>query len=148
MNRKEEAISLFKDGFNCSQAVLSVFSDELSIDREMALKIATGFGGGSRNGELCGAVSGALMVLGMKDGHFIKGDNDRKSRSYGLAKEFTDRFKEVQGDIVCKNLLGYDLSNPDEYKILDEKGLFMSECPKYIESAIEVLESMLSSKNL
>lgn len=58
MNRKEEAVQLFEGGFNCSQAVFSVFSNELSIDKEIALKIATGFGGGARNGELCGAVSG------------------------------------------------------------------------------------------
>ncbi len=148
MNRKEEAISLFKDGFNCSQVVLHAFADELNIDKEFALKITTGFGGGSRNGELCGAVSGALMVLGMKDGHYIKGDSTRKGRSYGLAKEFTDRFREVQGDIVCKKLLGYDLAKPDEYKILIDEGLFSSECPKYIESAIEVLETMIATKNI
>lgn len=75
---KEEAIALYKKGFNCTQAVLTVFSDDLQIDREMSLKISTGFGGGLRNGELCGSVSGALMVLGMKDGHYIKGDSDRK----------------------------------------------------------------------
>lgn len=148
MNRKEEAVSLFEDGFNCSQVVLNAFADELNLDKELALKIATGFGGGSRNGELCGAVSGALMVLGLKYGHYIKGDSERKSRSYGLAKEFTDRFREVQGDIVCKRLLGYDLANPDEYKVLVEKGLFSSECPKYIESAIEVLEKLIIINNL
>lgn len=145
MTRKEEAMVLFEDGFNCCQAVFSVFSEELLIDRELALKVATGFGGGARNGELCGAVSGALMVLGLKEGHYIKGDTERKARSYELAKEFTDRFKEAQGDIVCKNLLGYDLSKPDEREILVDKGLFKSECPKYIGCAIEILENMISS---
>ena len=144
MNRKEEAVQLFEGGFNCSQAVFSVFSNELSIDKEMALKIATGFGGGARNGELCGAVSGALMVLGLKNGHYIQGDVKGKEQAYKLAKEFTDRFRELQGNIVCKDLLGYDLSDPDDYKLLVDKGIFKTECPKFIESAIEVLESMLS----
>ncbi len=148
MDKKEEATLLFEDGFNCCQVVLSVFNDELDLDRELALKLATGFGGGSRNGELCGAVAGALMVLGMKDGHYIKDDNDRKIRSYGLAKEFTDRFREVYGDIVCKNLLGYDLSKPDEYKILAENGLFKTECPKYICTAVDILERMIVNKSL
>ncbi len=144
MNRKEEAVQLFEGGFNCSQAVFSVFSNELSIDKEMALKIATGFGGGARNGELCGAVSGALMVLGLKNGHYIQGDVKGKEESYKLAKELTNRFRELQGNIVCKDLLGYDLSDPDDYKLLVDKGIFKTECPKFIESAIEVLESMLS----
>ena len=144
VSRKEEAIKVFQGGFNCSQAVLSVFTDELSIDKEMALKIATGFGGGARNGELCGAVSGALMVLGLKNGHYIQGDVKGKEQAYKLAKEFTDRFREQQGNIVCKELLGYDLSNLDDYKLLADKGIFKTECPKFIECAIEVLESMLS----
>lgn len=145
MNRKEEAVQLFEGGFNCSQAVLSVFANELSIDKKMALKIATGFGGGARNGELCGAVSGALMVLGLKNGHYVQGDVKGKEQAYKLAKEFTDRFRELQGNIVCKDLLGYDLSDPDEFKVLVDKGIFKKECPKFIESAIEVLESMLSN---
>lgn len=147
MEKINEAISIFEDGFNCAQAVLSVYSNDLLIDRELALKIASGFGGGSRNGELCGAVSGAIMVLGLKDGHYIKGDNELKHRSYRLAKEFTDRFREVHGDIVCKNLLGYDLSIPEEYKILEEKGMFKTECPKFISTAVSILETMLENKD-
>ena len=115
MTKKQEAIQLFEEGFNCSQAVLGAFSKDLNLDQEMALKIATGFGGGSRNGELCGAVAGALMVLGLK---------------------------EEQGSIVCKDLLGYDLSKPEEYQILVEQGKFKTDCPKYISCAIELLENL------
>ena len=143
MDRKIEAITLFENGFNCSQAVLGAFTQDLSIDKKTALKIGTGFGGGARNGELCGAVTGGLMVLGLKDGHFTKDDQAGKLRSYELAKEFTERFGQAQGDIVCKNLLGYDLSNPEEYKILEDKGSFKTECPKYIETAVEILEEMI-----
>lgn len=74
MSRKEEALRLFESGFNCNQAVLTAFSGELGIDKETALKIGTGFGGGVRRGDVCGAVSGAVMVLGMKQGHYIEGD--------------------------------------------------------------------------
>lgn len=148
MDRKTEALELFSSGFNCSQSVIAVFCDDLSVSREVALKITTGFGGGLRNGELCGAVSGAAMVIGMKEGHYIKGDNESKSKSYRLTKEFTDEFRAVNGDIVCKKLLGYDLSKPEEYIILDEKGAFQTECPKYILSAIEILEDMICSEKL
>lgn len=148
MNKQDEAVSMLQNGFNCSQAVFSVFADTLHLDKELALKIGSGFGGGAGNGELCGAVSGALMVLGMKDGHYIQGDHERKARAYGLAKEFTDRFREAQGDIVCRTLLGNDPSKPDEHKIIAEKGLFTTECPKFVASAVDILETMLSEKNL
>lgn len=141
MTKKQEAIQLFEEGFNCSQAVLAAFSENLNLDQEMALKIATGFGGGARNGELCGAVSGALMVLGLKNGHSVKGDTLGKQNAYKEAKEFTDRFREQQGSIVCKELLGYDLSKPDEYQFLVEQGKFKTDCPKFISCAIELLEN-------
>lgn len=142
MTKKQEAIQLFEEGFNCSQAVLGAFSKDLNLDQEMALKIATGFGGGSRNGELCGAVAGALMVLGLKEGHYIKGDTEGKQNAYQVAKEFTNRFKEEQGSIVCKDLLGYDLSKPEEYQILVEQGKFKTDCPQFIRCAVELLENM------
>jgi C_GCAxxG_C_C family probable redox protein len=142
MTKKQEAIQLFEEGFNCSQAVLGAFSKDLNLDQEMALKIATGFGGGSRNGELCGAVAGALMVLGLKEGHYIKGDTEGKQMAYQAVKEFTNRFREEQGSIVCKDLLGYDLSKPEEYQFLVEQGKFKTDCPKYISCAIELLENL------
>lgn len=142
MTKKQEAIQLFEEGFNCSQAVLGAFSKDLNLDQEMALKIATGFGGGSRNGELCGAVAGALMVLGLKEGHYIKGDTEGKQKAYQVAKEFTNRFKEEQGSIVCKDLLGYDLSKPEEYQILVEQGKFKKDCPQFIRCVVELLENM------
>lgn len=76
MSKKEKALNYFSQKFNCSQAVLSTFAEELGISEELALKIGTEFGGGARRGELCGAVSGALMVLGLKYGHFHKGNDE------------------------------------------------------------------------
>lgn len=143
MNKIEEAHELFRQGFNCGQAVLSVFRDEISIDKETALKIATGFGGGARNGELCGAVTGAIMVLGLMHGHSDKDDLESKSSAYAMTKDFTDNFRSVHGHIVCKILLGYDVSIPEEHKILENQGAFDTQCPKFIESAIAILEEML-----
>jgi len=148
MNKKELAKKIFQDGFNCTQAVLSVFCDELKLEKDLALRIGTGFGGGARNGELCGAVSGALMMIGLKNGHSVQGDNETKQKAYNQSKLFTDEFKRCNGDIVCKNLLGYDLSIPEEYKYLDEKGLFKTECPIYICSAVEILERFLQEEKI
>lgn len=144
MNKTDKALELFSNNFNCSQAVLTAFAPDFGLDEKLALKLGTSFGGGARNGEMCGAVSGALMVLGLKYGHFDAADSEQKSRAYSIAVEYTKRSKEANGSIVCRDLLGYDLSKPDEMACIKEKGLFVDVCPKAIKSAVEILESVLA----
>ncbi|MGN0674353.1 MAG: C-GCAxxG-C-C family protein [Oscillospiraceae bacterium] len=144
MNKTDKALELFSNNFNCSQAVLTAFAPDFGLDEKLALMLGTSFGGGARNGEICGAVSGALMVLGLKYGHFDPADNEQKSRAYSIAVEFTKRYKEANGSIVCRDLLGYDLSKPDEMACIKEKGLFGEVCPKAIKSAVEILESIIA----
>ena len=144
MNKTDKALELFSNNFNCSQAVLTAFAPGLGLDETLALKLGTSFGGGARNGEMCGAVSGALMVLGLKYGHIDSSDNEQKSRAYSIAVEYTKRFKEANGSIVCRDLLGYDLSKPEELTCIKEKGLFGEVCPKMIKSAVEILEAVLA----
>ena len=144
MNKSDKALDLFSRNFNCSQAVFTAFAPDFGVDEELALKIATSFGGGARNGEICGAVSGALMVLGLKYGHFISDNSEQKSRAYDIAVEYTKRFKELNGSIVCRDLLGYDLSVPEEMACIKEKNLFSDICPRMVKCAVEVLESVLA----
>lgn len=144
MNRSEKALTLFAKGFNCSQAVLTVFADDFGIEEELALKLGTQFGGGARNGEMCGAVSGALLVLGLKYGHYEQGNTEQKSKAYSIACEYTRRFKEKNGSIVCRELLGYDLTKPEDSECIKEKNLFGTVCPAMIKSAVEVLEGILA----
>ncbi|MDA3851285.1 MAG: C-GCAxxG-C-C family protein [Spirochaetaceae bacterium] len=147
MNRRDEAIEIFNCGFNCSQAVLSVFCDHLDFDKETALKISTGFGGGMRKGEVCGAVTGAIMVLGLKEGHFAVGETKAKSKAYELVKDFESRFEKLNESIICKNLLKYDLSVETELAMIKEKGLFDVICPKVIADAIDIIEEILILKD-
>lgn len=144
MNRSEKALTLFAKGFNCSQAVLTVFADDFGIEEELALKLGTQFGGGARNGEICGAVSGALLVLGLKYGHYEQGNTEQKSKAYSIASEYTRRFKEKNGSIVCRELLGYDLTKPEDSERIKEKNLFGTVCPAMIKSAVDVLEGILA----
>lgn len=144
MNKADKALELFTNNFNCSQAVLTAFSPDFGLDEELALKLGTSFGGGARNGEMCGAVSGALLVIGLKYGHYNASDNEQKSRAYAIAVEYTKRFKEANSSIVCRDLLGYDLTNPEEMSCIKEKGLFAVVCPKMIKSAVEILEDILA----
>lgn len=143
MNKADRALQLFSNNFNCSQAVFTAFATEEGIDEELALKLATSFGGGARNGEMCGAVSGALMVLGLKFGHINSEDDEQKHRAYSLTEEFTRRFKEKNNSIVCRDLLGYDLSKEEEFEIIASKGLCRTVCPLMVKDAVEILEEMI-----
>lgn len=144
MTKAEKALELFSNNFNCSQAVFAAFAPDFGIDEKLALMLGTSFGGGARNGEMCGAVSGALMVLGLKYGHFRPENNEQKARAYAIAAEYTKRFKEANKSIVCRDLLGYDLSVHEEMERIKEKNLFADICPKMVKSAVEVLEGILA----
>ena len=99
MNRAEKAESLFTSGCNCSQAVFVAFADELGLDEELARRIACGLGGGvGRMREVCGAVSGAALVLGMRHG-------PDKMAAYPVIQDFCAKFKEKFGSIICRDLL-------------------------------------------
>ena len=144
MNKKEKALEVFSSNFNCSQAVFSVFAEEYGLDKEIYLKIATSFGGGMRKGEVCGAATGALMGLGLNHGHYINEDLESKDKGYALTRQFVKEFEEINGSIICKILLGYDLSKEEELKILKEKDIFKSVCPRCIENAVDILERILA----
>ena len=144
MTKSEKALELFSSNFNCSQAVLTAFAPDFGLDEKLALMLGTQFGGGARNAEMCGAVSGALMVLGLKYGHFESENNEQKQRAYAIAVEFTKRFKERNGSIVCRDLLGYDLTKTEDSACIKEKNLFRTVCPEMIKSAVEVLEGVMA----
>lgn len=144
MNRAELAVSIFKEGFNCSQAVLSAYAEKLGLERELALKISGAFGGGmGRMGEICGAVTGAFMVIGLKYAKTRVEDEEKKEKAYNLVREFVRRFKNKNGSIVCKELLGFDISTPEGMKQIKERNLFSVLCPKFVQDSAEILEEIL-----
>lgn len=145
-SKVEKSATYFRNGFNCSQAVFTAFATDYGIAEETALKIATQFGGGARKGEMCGAVSGALMVLGLKYGHFNMNAPEEKRTAYKKAEEFMDRFIEKKGTVVCRELLGYDVSKPEDMEKIKELDLFQSTCPKMIQCATEIVEQMLKEE--
>ena len=144
MSRVEQAVSCFKEGFSCSQAMLSTYGLEFGLDRETALKVAGAFGGGmGRMGETCGAVTGAFMVLGLKYGNTRAEDMEAKKNTYSLVKEFVNRFKSRNSSIVCRELLNCDISTPDGMELAKEKNLFTTLCPKLVLDAAEIIEQIL-----
>jgi C_GCAxxG_C_C family probable redox protein len=142
--RSEKAVSCFED-FNCAQSVIATCGPELGLDRESALRVAGGLGGGmGRLGEVCGAVTGAFLVIGLKHGKSSPEDDESetKEKAYALVYEFADRFRARNGAILCRELLGCDISTPDGRAQAKEKGLFSDLCPKLVGDAVEILEQM------
>ena len=138
----KRAVDYYGRNFNCSQGVFTTYAIEHGIDEKLALKLATNFGGGARKGEMCGAVSGALMVLGLLYGHSESEDPDTKARAYAMSEEYMNRFIRRNGSVVCRELLGYDLSKPEEKAVILEKDLFRTFCPDMIRSAVEILDEL------
>ncbi|OAA83865.1 C-GCAxxG-C-C family protein [Clostridium ljungdahlii] len=142
--REDEITELFKQGFDCGQVVLTNFAKELGMDTEQANKVAASFGGGMFCGETCGAVIGALIAIGLKYGHYLKDTPNTKNQNIAKVTEFREKFLMRYDSTVCKELLGYDISKPEEMKIILEKGLLFSFCPKLVAYVTEILTEILS----
>jgi C_GCAxxG_C_C family probable redox protein len=140
----QRATERFEQGFSCSQSVFSAFAPQLDLSDEVAFKIASPFGGGiARQGETCGAVTGALMALGLKYGPGSGGSNDKM---YEISQEFLQKFKEAHASTQCKQLIQFDLSQPPDLQAARQSQVFKSICPKLVETAAGIVQSMLSSK--
>lgn len=143
MSKVESAVETFKSGFNCCQSIISVYGPDLGLNKDLALLISSGFGGGlGRSGEVCGAVTGAIMVLGLKSGYTIF-SNDAKEKIYSIVRDFIAIYKERNNSILCRDLLGVDMGTPEGKKLVHEKGLTAILCPKFIKDSAEILEEIL-----
>lgn len=144
MNRSEIVVNNMQvDKMNCAQSVLAAFCEELGFKKDDALRIAMGFGGGmGHTGGMCGAVTGAYMVIGLKT-NLINNDLPAcKEKAYALVHEFDDRFKQRHPSALCGDLLGYDLRNPELMEAAKEAGVFATKCPAFLREAVEILESL------
>ena len=144
MTKTEEALNYFKDGFSCSQAVLCSFAKDFGLEEAHALKLSGSFGGGvARMNSMCGAVSGALMVIGLKYGKTDAANDEQKELNYKNAQQFATEFKLKNKSVMCTDLLGVDLSNPEAGAYMKKNNLSEIVCRKAIRDAIEVLEQIL-----
>jgi|LSQX01.3.fsa_nt_gb C_GCAxxG_C_C family probable redox protein len=147
MNKQEYAIKCFDSGFNCAQSVFSAFCEDYGLEKSQALKIACSFGAGMGYlDEVCGAVSGAFMVLGLIYGQNDEKDAQKKALTYLKVKEFAKRFREINGTINCSELLNCSLGDETQLKAARQTGLFREKCPQYIRDAVAILEEMIAEK--
>lgn len=145
MTNAEHALFLFRNGYNCAQSIFSTFGPLFGLDEDTCLKVACPFGGGMAClGNVCGAVSGALMVIGLFRGKGVDDDEDCKAHSYKMVRIFIDDFQSRHGSIVCRELIGFDLCKPEEYERAKNEGIFSQKCESYVISSAEILEKMLA----
>ena len=139
----QTAQNRFTQGFNCSQAVFSAFASDLGIQDDIALKLASPFGGGvARQGDVCGAVTGALLALGLGRGSATV---EEKDETYCLAEDFIQRFRERHGSILCRELIGLDISMPDGLQSAREQKVFNTICPGLVKDAVEIVSELLDN---
>ncbi len=151
MTHSQKAGELFASGYNCAQAVFGAFCDVTGVDETTTFRLSSSFGGGmGRMREVCGAVSGAFMVLGTLYG-YAEHEDKAKSELYAMVRDFADRFRNENGSIVCRELLSgagipKDTSNepeertPEYYK--------KRPCREYVEMAAQILDEMIAQKGL
>ena len=109
----QQAVQNFKSGYNCAQSVFLAFSSEFGFDDETALKLSSSFGGGmGRMREVCGAVSGSFMAIGMKKGYSDPKDNDAKMALYALIQQMAGDFRAEAGSIICRELIAEGNTGP------------------------------------
>ena len=144
MNEIDKALSFFSHGHNCSQAILKVYGPEYRIDEDLSYKIASVLGGGiARTGNTCGAVTGALMVIGLRYRNSDIEDQENRDLTYEIGKEFIDKFESINGTIKCKDLLGCDISTPEGYEKATSNNVFNDLCPKFVKDSAEILNTIL-----
>ncbi len=114
MDHGRYAAELFLQGYNCAQSVVVAFCDLTGMEKSYAARLSSSFGGGmGRMREVCGAVSGMLLVAGLLYGYDTPGDDEIKHRHYQLVQELSGRFREQVGSIVCRDILNNPPSDPN-----------------------------------
>lgn len=143
MTKEERALRYYADRFHCSQAVLAAYADEFGLTEEQALKLGACLGSGMRKGHMCGACTGALMVLGLRYGQADKYDLESRNKANQATDRFLDRFAAENGSYICNDLLGCDISTEEGIMYATKNKLFTDFCPGMVASAMRILADMM-----
>lgn len=139
------AADLFKSGYNCAQSVFAAYADLFGMDFQMALKMSSAMGGGvGRMREICGAVSAMAMLAGLKEGNDDPENEEAKAHIYALVREMSGRFREKEGTIICRELLGIEgMEESAKPSVRTAEFYATRPCPRLIAEAAEIIEEVL-----
>ncbi|MGE5123452.1 MAG: C-GCAxxG-C-C family protein [Acidobacteriaceae bacterium] len=136
----EQAVAFYMQGYTCAQSILASFAARYGLQKELAFRIGEPFGAGtSCTSDMCGSVTGAIMVLGMQYGSIHSDDEAARYSTYQCVNELIQRYNAIHGSIQCSDLLGYNLSDPQQLRTVMEKGLFLQLCPLLVRDAAQIL---------
>jgi C_GCAxxG_C_C family probable redox protein len=129
----------FSEGYNCAQSVLLTMFEHWKGKNDLIPKVATAFGGGiGRCGSVCGALTGGIMAISIK-----YGTNDtsleKRLKAYEVTQKFYRKFLQCHGSSICQELIGYDLSNPEDLKKAQETNVFDEKCTRFVRTTVEIL---------
>ncbi len=143
MTNTDLAVIKMSKGYNCAQSVVAAFAREVGLDESTAIKMAGVFGGGlAHQGHVCGAVSGALMIIGLKY-NGIEPDYSSRESGFAIGTDFIEEFESRHQTIDCRDLIGCDLSTADGLKRFKDAGIFQNICPHWVKEAAEILDTLL-----
>jgi C_GCAxxG_C_C family probable redox protein len=143
--RSEIAMAKFSEGYNCAQSVFYAFCEVLNFEKDLALKMVCGFGAGmGRKEEVCGAVTGAIVVIGTKFGRGLEEESSATELTYRKTGQLMDRFAEKHGTFICRKLIGgCDLTTEEGQKQFEETDLLNTICKPCVQSVVEILEDLM-----
>ena len=149
-SRTDIATEKFLSGYNCAQSVLYAFREEGALEADTALKIACGLGAGmGRKQKVCGAVTGGILVLGMRHGRGSRDERSAMELTYAKTRVLMELFADKHGSCICRHLLnGCDLSTGEGKKQFKERDLLMNVCKPCVQTVVEILECEQAAKDL
>jgi C_GCAxxG_C_C family probable redox protein len=143
-SRVDAAVALFDEGYNCAQSVFAAFAPSFGVDRDMALRLTNTLGAGMNLSDgPCGALNGALHVLGLRHGGTAPDDEAADERLRELSRDLIRRFRERCPSASCTKLLGIDISTPEGFARAKAADMFAGTCPDSVRAASEILLEML-----
>jgi len=150
INHEEKARQLFLEGYNCAQSVFAAFCDEMNMDRELALRLSSSFGGGmGRMREVCGALSGMFMVIGVLYGYNNPGDDQIKAAHYARIQELAKRFRETNGSIICRELLELPEGDVSPVPTVRDKAFYERRpCLEYVADAARLTDEYITQSRI
>ena len=147
MTRTEFAVTRFKEGFRCSQAVLEAWAPEAGLDPVLARQIALPLAGGSALGGECGAVTGAFLVIGLQCGVSRADDAEGFMEVFSKIRDLANRFRSLHGSLNCIELLGLDVFSEQGHREFTERNMKLTQCARYVEDVMSLLEQVNPSSS-
>jgi len=144
-SKEKSSIDYFRSGLNCAQSIVMVFAEDLKLDRELAVSVSCGFGGGmGRLQETCGAATGSFIVLGTNSCRNHSDNSDRKEAAYSDIQKFREKFTSIYGTMNCKELLKANLRTEEGQQRVKENNLTEIVCEKCIVDAVKITGELMN----